>query len=432
MINAARQNQWWCRDGPNSPFVDWTSIQTLFSTAASDVLVLLDCCAAASSASGFGSNTMETIAACGFETTAPSPGQRSFTYTLIEVLEEWVDKPSFSAAMLHTEILFILKQKPPERGMDGRRWETCSSPIHWVCTGDPKAPGIEIASLRKSNTIGEMAELQPKSTTYVDAMELDDDSSDRNPLTAIRLNGDYNIPHVLISIALEEDQETLDALSCRRWLLNFPALVKYATVEGVYRSYSTLITLSLPVMIWDLLPDHPACSFIGYIISPNKNKQSLSVETESLLLRQAKPTSQQRRVARLSKLRSCDSSYGSEGSDSERALLRAGTLESWEIPSSDADDDDSEWEETSSNLDVEKATQEGSTRPVDIRIKGLSKSQRYRSPDQITLSLKSLITSGVSESLCPKEEAESGQWPISRSVEERKGDIVQRKRSKSI
>jgi hypothetical protein len=110
----------------------------------------------------------------------------------------------------------------------------------------------------------------------------------------------------------------------------------------------------------------------------------------------------------------------------------AGTLESWEIPSSDADDDDSEWEETSSNLDVEKATQEGSTRPVDIRIKGLSKWQRYRSPDQITLSLKSLITSGVLESLCLEEEAESGQRPISCLVEERKGDIVQRKRSKSI
>lgn len=322
--NDARQNQWWCRSGPNSPFVDWTSIQTLFSTAASDVLVLLDCCAAASSASGFGSSTMETIAACGFETTAPSPGERSFTYTLIEVLEDWVDKPSFSAAMLHTEILFILKQMRPERGMDGRRWETCSTPVHWVCTGDPKAPGIEIASLKTSNAAGKRVqnELRPKPSTYVDAMELDGDNSDQNPLSAIRPNGDYNIPHVLISIALEEDQETLDALSCRRWLLNFPALVKYATVEGVYRSYSTLVTLSLPVMIWDLLPDHPACSFIGYIISPNKNKQSLSVETESLLLRQANPNSHRQRVARLSKLRSCDSSYGSEGSDSEGALLR--------------------------------------------------------------------------------------------------------------
>lgn len=100
--------------------------------------------------------------------------------------------------------------------------------------------------------------LQPKSTTFVDAMELDGENALHNPLTATRSNGDYKVSHVLVSIALEEDQETLNALSCRRWLLDFPALIKYATVEGVYRGFSTLITLSLPVMVWDLLPDHPA------------------------------------------------------------------------------------------------------------------------------------------------------------------------------
>jgi len=263
---------------------------------------------------------METIAACGFETTAPSPSERSFTYTLIEVLEEWVDKPSFSVAMLHTEILFILKQKRPERGLDGRRWETCSTPIHWVCTGDSKAPGIEIASVRTSNAAGKMPDHQSKPTSYVDAMELDDEDSEQNPLNATRPNGDYKVPHVLLAIALEEDQETLDALACRRWLLNFPALVKYATVEGVYRGYSTLITLSVPVMIWDNLPAHPACSFVGYVISPNRYKQSAGVETESLLIREALLTSRHRRNHRPSKLRSCDSSYGSEGSDSERVL----------------------------------------------------------------------------------------------------------------
>jgi hypothetical protein len=327
-INNARQNQWWCKSGPNSPFVDWTSVQTLFATAASDVLILLDCCAAASSASGFGSGTMETIAACGWETTASMPGENSFTHTLIEVLEEWVDKPSFSAAMLHTEMLFVLKQKGPERGPDGRRWESCSTPIHWVCTGNPKAPGIELASLRSSSAAGKRVEdeFQPRSTTFVDAMELDDENSCQNPLTATRSNGDYKIPHVLISIALEEDQEILDALSCRRWLLDFPALAKYATVEGVYRGFSTLITLSVPVMVWDLLPDHPACSFIGYIISPNRNKQSLSIEAELLLLRQTGTSlsTHHRRLPRPSKLRSCDSSYGSEGSESdfERDMLR--------------------------------------------------------------------------------------------------------------
>lgn len=97
-----------------------------------------------------------------------------------------------------------------------------------------------------------------------------DIDSDPESLNACTTNGNYKIPHVLISLALEEDQGIIDAVSCRRWLGDFPALVKYATVEGVYRSYSTLVMLSVPVMIWDLLRGDPACSFVGFLVSPNK------------------------------------------------------------------------------------------------------------------------------------------------------------------
>jgi hypothetical protein len=105
----------------SSPVVDCSAIQTLFGTAVSDVLVLLDCCAAASSAPEAGSGVMEAIAAGGFEARAPAPSEDSFTHILVEVLEEWANKPSFSIAMLHAEVLFVLKQKRPERG---RGWMT--------------------------------------------------------------------------------------------------------------------------------------------------------------------------------------------------------------------------------------------------------------------------------------------------------------------
>lgn len=270
-INNARQNQWWCQASPDSPIVDWSAIQTLFGTAMSDVLVLLDCCAAASSAPGPGKGVMEGIAACGFEMRTPSPGHYSFTNTLIEVLEDWSNKPAFSAAQLHTEVLFVLKQKRPERGRDGRRLEWCTTPIHWANTNS-KSSGIEICSLRSQKSISKAtarSNVISRQTTYMDAMDIDDDVLS-NRLNGCSLNGNYQVPHVLISVALEEDQGVLDAVSCRRWLADFPALVKYATVEGVYKSYSTLLTLSVPVMVWDMLPDNPACSFIGYVISPNK------------------------------------------------------------------------------------------------------------------------------------------------------------------
>ncbi|TVY22540.1 hypothetical protein LHYA1_G008860 [Lachnellula hyalina] len=319
-INQSRQSQWWCSRSPGSPFVDWSAIQALFSTALSDVLVLLDCCAAASSAQSSGKNVMEAIAACGFETRAPPPGIYSFTNTLIEVLEDWVNKLSFSAAMLHTEILFVLKQKRPERGRDGRRLEWCSTPIHLVYTSNPKSPGVELCCLKSAKSAqkakaGPVSQTPNRSTSYVDSMDLDDDGLSE-ALSACQDSGKYQIPHVLISIALEEEQADLDASSCRRWLSNFPALVKYATVEGVYRGNSTLITMSLPVMIWDCLPNNPACSFIGFVNTPNRYSQSFC-RSDIMVVPEQEPTISSRRIPARSKLvenskLGWDSSYGSD------------------------------------------------------------------------------------------------------------------------
>jgi hypothetical protein len=97
---------------------------------------------------------------------------------------------------------------------------------------------------------------------------LGSDNYDPNSLNKVLANGMTAIPHVLISIAIEEDQ-SLDFEQCRRWLQQFPALATYAKVQGVYRSNSTLLLLSLPVVIWDWLPDDNACAFIAYVHSPN-------------------------------------------------------------------------------------------------------------------------------------------------------------------
>jgi hypothetical protein len=46
---------------------------------------------------------------------------------------------------------------------------------------------------------------------------------------------------------------------------DIPALAKYVLVEGIFRSHSTMILVSLPVPIWDVLQDDLAVSFIGYV-----------------------------------------------------------------------------------------------------------------------------------------------------------------------
>lgn len=73
-INENRQSVWSGRRDLHVS-VDWSSIQSLFDKSLSDVLLLLDCCSAASSATISGIGVIEVIAACGFESVAAPPGK---------------------------------------------------------------------------------------------------------------------------------------------------------------------------------------------------------------------------------------------------------------------------------------------------------------------------------------------------------------------
>lgn len=40
-------------------------------------------------------------------------------------------------------------------------------------------------------------------------------------------------------------------------------------MQGVLRSYSTMVLLSVPVVTWDMLPNDPAVNFVGFVRSDN-------------------------------------------------------------------------------------------------------------------------------------------------------------------
>ncbi|PNP84784.1 hypothetical protein FNYG_01878 [Fusarium nygamai] len=276
IINKARQSTWSCKGDKSYATVEWSAIQTLFEMVKCDVLLLLDCCAGASAAplTERPTNIKETIAACGFETWTPRPGAQSFTHTLIEVLKEWASQLPFSAAMLHSEILTRLKHAQPDRSSQGRLIESRKTPAYILSTSDPHAASItlgrmfeeESSSVSSSRAIPEsdLRSLSERvqSDTYIS-------SEDRiQALLAVGAKGQRAAPHVLLTIALEEEQ-VYDAASCARWLKQFPLLATHVSVESVYRSYSTLLLLSVPVVLWDLLPEHPATQFVGYVKSRN-------------------------------------------------------------------------------------------------------------------------------------------------------------------
>lgn len=90
----------------------------------------------------------------------------------------------------------------------------------------------------------------------------------KDRLNYVLPDGDLAVPHVLISLALEGEQ-LLEFDAWKRWMQQRPEFAKCAKIEGIYKSHSTLVILSVPVVIWDWLPDDLACSFIGYVGSVN-------------------------------------------------------------------------------------------------------------------------------------------------------------------
>ncbi|KAG5968158.1 hypothetical protein E4U58_001975 [Claviceps cyperi] len=270
-IDESRQSTWCATRGTSSPWLQWSAIQTLLERSTSDALILLDCCAGAASATfPNGNGVTETISASSWDAIAPDPGRYSFTNALIEVLQEWRMR-TFSAAMLHAEVLARLKHPRPVN-INGKQFEARSTPIHFMMTANHKAPSIELSRLTSLEKSPESARHHETGSTLLTGRATE---SGNDPISNgfVSEGPNEDTPHVMISVALEDDQQ-LNINAWEQWLTAFPSMAKYIKVQGVFRSHSTLMLVSLPVMVWNLLPDDPAMSFVAFIRSNNLAMQS--------------------------------------------------------------------------------------------------------------------------------------------------------------
>lgn len=85
-----------------------------------------------------------------------------------------------------------------------------------------------------------------------------------------RSDGDHiKYPQVLLAVRLESDGFDQDAWL--EWLRIAPAECKDINFDSRYDSFSTLLLLRMSTATWNVLPNNPACSFIGFVTSENKS-----------------------------------------------------------------------------------------------------------------------------------------------------------------
>ncbi|KAL8645949.1 MAG: hypothetical protein Q9226_007070 [Calogaya cf. arnoldii] len=250
---------WAANKKPDSPTLNWSSLQHLLETAIPKVLIILDCCYAANAARDTSEGTTkELLAACGRENPTMGVCNRSFSCALIEELQAFGNRP-FTAAMLHGRLITM-------------RWRLAYTPVHALlsehgghsielCPQEPQlppaGPGIPPDSFI-SDTCDDMMDISPASV-----------AADTRVLLAVSIT----------------DNAICNIVEWKEWLISqapWDITSIEVKVEAVYKSHSTMLITSLPVVAWDLLPNKAAYRFIGFVKSEPFDEGQQKVDSSAI------------------------------------------------------------------------------------------------------------------------------------------------------
>ena len=246
----------------DSPCLTWSSLQTLLETAIPHVLVILDCCYAASAAKDLTDSrtTKEIMTACSRESPTSVVGNRSYTSALVDELRDIGSRgPSsqpVTVAMLHSWLMSI-------------RWRLAYTPTYALLSENGGSSIViqkmpQLANLASPS--GSTSSAPPSETT--NSLDRSDDAElEHAPTQSSSLSSQASETKVLIAVSFSETISQLDVHEWKRWLTtNAPAgIVGLDTqLESLYQSNSTLGIFSVPVALWNRMPDRAAYRFVGF------------------------------------------------------------------------------------------------------------------------------------------------------------------------
>ncbi|KAL8652911.1 MAG: hypothetical protein Q9226_004074, partial [Calogaya cf. arnoldii] len=242
--------------GQHSSTLNWSSLQHLLETAIPHVLIILDCCYAANAARDTSEGTTkELLAACGRENPTLGVGIRSFTTCIIEELQAF-GAGCFTVSMLHSRLITM-------------RWRLAYTPVYALLS-EHGGHSIELAPQSVSAAAGQSCEANDS--------DFDEDMMDVSS-PEVRVATDTR---VLLAVSIADDA-ACDIAVWKKWLIHDAPLAVTqieVKVEAVYKSHSTMLVISVPVVAWNCLPNKPAYRFVGFVKSGNLDKTHLDFEND--------------------------------------------------------------------------------------------------------------------------------------------------------
>ena len=255
----------WKAKKKGGPHLIWSELQGVLERAKADVVFILDCCFAATASRGPGSK--EGLWACNSEVTTTGVNDNSFTRNLIEELKA-LHATRFNIAILHARLMRRYRQ-PGDHQLLSEPWYTF--------LGDDVAPSVEITPQPQRHQCNESLQApasdsastsgESSATSSLTSLTIDESSVETLVLLGVRLKSSDEIPHLVTwrnwcHVLAPDDVASVHALG----RLSTRDLVR---LEGYFVSHSNLLLVSMPIFLWDRLPQSPAYSFIGFVKSPN-------------------------------------------------------------------------------------------------------------------------------------------------------------------
>jgi hypothetical protein len=249
----------------------WDGVRCLFEDAQSEILLLIDSCAVRDAPMAGSHGAKQAIAAYTPDQSSLESGPRSFTATLAETLQK-LSTPGrpFSVQKLYDDLRQLRQQESAQalgrlaNGGTKPNSPPEKSPAFFTLT-PAKGQGIVLVPLDPKAT-----QLQsPPHSAEADSQSAWISKPEDRPLS----------PEEVLDLTLDEQRVLVcttfvgdaspDMAFFNQWLHNMPSTVSKITVEGMFLGPPTMLLISMPHSVWNIVQHDKVCCFLGYISSHN-------------------------------------------------------------------------------------------------------------------------------------------------------------------
>ena len=208
----------------------------------------------------------QAIAAYSPDHASREPGARTFTYHLMEALNKLAGPRPFSIQRLHEEIISqkhnrFLEQTGLTNGVGKAASAHERLPVCFTLT-----PGtlqsITLSPLGLQGSGGsQMASPMGSPTKDVQVEQHGIKANSNSDLTMEEVRA------LVCTTFLGEPSQ--DMASFKQWLQNTPLAASKIAVEGMFHGPPTVLLVSMPIAVWNVVAADRTCCFLGYVNSHN-------------------------------------------------------------------------------------------------------------------------------------------------------------------